>query len=114
MNIPHCTIIVDRNHLEAFAKEIEADSRRRYLTEAVNCWRDEDEYEIFMVNEDPCNMTEIVLVKERYFARILLDTFQVLDGTRCLWILMLDGASRDLFQQVFEADETTTVPLRLH
>ncbi|SRR5258708_6563988 len=109
----HCSIIVDRSHLEEFAEQVSIRADKRYLMTAVDKWREEPEYDYLLVLEDESDLTEITFVTPQAFARSLVDMFERLDGCVCLWILMLSSASQHRFNEVFVAEEIFEAPHRL-
>ena len=103
----YCSIVVDREHEERFAEQIAAHADKRYLTTAVERWRQEREYAYLMVLEDDSDRAAITFVVKKRFAETLVETFAELRGTTCLWVLFIGDENHTIFQQVLEADNET-------
>lgn len=105
--VEFCSIIVDRQHEALFTEEIASNANKRYLKVAVEKWHEEQQYDYLMVLEDQTDVTAITFVGARLFAEKVAETFAELAGANCIWVLLIEQASRNIFQQILDADNET-------
>jgi hypothetical protein len=105
--IRFCSIVVDREHEHEFAQEISEHADKRYLTWAVERWRQERSYAYMMVLESEADVAAVTFVTKRTFAETLVETLTRVAGASCLWVLLISEPNRQVFQQVLDADNET-------